>query len=843
MSRRFCGVRPTGRCESRATMVRVWAARRLLATRLGLAGVALFVTGTWTGACQDGHGSMGPPPPPLADGPAIVSDPIPGAALSIPAVGPRAPSAASTVAYVSLPPDSVPGGVSAVIVNRRTGSTATTSVINGGFDPVPVPAVAGDPLEITIQVGGGNPWVFRHDVPLKHTPSLVRTSPSSGKRDVPLNTTIVIVFSEPVNASTLTSASVQLFRGTTQIPGTVGLLQGTETGVTFTPSVQLEVNTTYRLVVTRDVKDLTGDALPAVVSIDFTTGRTSFGEVVAVHVLPETTLVAVGSDAQLTAAVAVQLLPDTPNVVVITSDFGRPIIWSSDNPGVATVSPTGVVTAVDTGHTRIYALVSNRSGGADFFVTATLAPVASVDVTPVSATVPVSGGIDFAAVLKDSTGNILSYRSVSWTTSSATIARVGDVATSKAFVTGVSAGTATITASSEGVSGRAVITVVSPGAYATVSAGDEVTCALTTNNWAFCWGWNGWGQLGNGAYVGSTVPVGVAGGRTFGQVSAGVTSCALTPAGDAYCWGWNGWGGLGSGSATGPEVCASTTSSPCSSRPVAVIGGLQFANISGGSQPTCARTTNGIGYCWGLNSAFQLGVGTGTGPESCYGTPCSTRPAAIAGSLTFAAVSAGGVGACGVTIGGDAYCWGSNLYGQVGDSTTTDRSAPVLVRGGHMFDALSAGVWDACGLTAVGAAYCWGENASGQLGIGTTTGPDACSGHPCSLVPLLVSGGLQFRAITVGFAHVCALTIGGAAYCWGANGVGELGTGGPPVGSTTPALIAGGLTFASLSAGSQHTCGVTVAGVVYCWGRNYEGQLGDGSTTSSNVPVKVAGQP
>jgi alpha-tubulin suppressor-like RCC1 family protein len=175
----------------------------------------------------------------------------------------------------------------------------------------------------------------------------------------------------------------------------------------------------------------------------------------------------------------------------------------------------------------------------------------------------------------------------------------------------------------------------------------------------------------------------------------------------------------------------------------------------------------------------------------------------------------------------------------------------VPVAGGHTFMALSAGVASTCGLDAAGVAYCWGDNSYGELGVGTTTGPEVCPAglpyrtdpFPCSTVPVRVAGELAWAAVTVGASHACALTPGGAAYCWGANYTGSLGDG-----TTTPRSIpvpvVGGLTFTNLSAGGAHTCGVTRERIAYCWGQAGGGQLGIGTPAlDSAVPVRVSGQP
>lgn len=214
----------------------------------------------------------------------------------------------------------------------------------------------------------------------------------------------------------------------------------------------------------------------------------------------------------------------------------------------------------------------------------------------------------------------------------------------------------------------------------------------------------------------------------------------------------------------------------------------------------------------------------------------SPTPVAVAGGLTFKTISAGYDHSCGLTVAGAAYCWGSNLWAAVGDGTTLDRVSPAAVAGGLTFKTVSAGYQHSCGVTTVGVAYCWGVDSYGETGNAGTTFYET--------VPVAVSGGHTFASVSAGFHHSCGVTTVGAAYCWGYNGYGELGNG-TTTSSTTPVAVSGGLTFAMISAGNGSvvgvTCGVTTAGAAYCWGDNAQGELGNGTLTSSNIPVPVAG--
>ena len=151
-----------------------------------------------------------------------------------------------------------------------------------------------------------------------------------------------------------------------------------------------------------------------------------------------------------------------------------------------------------------------------------------------------------------------------------------------------------------------------------------------------------------------------------------------------------------------------------------------------------------------------------------------------------------------------------------------------------------------CALTTTGQAYCWGLNGGGQLGDGTTTN---------RTVPVPVAGGLTFASLAASsgqnnfLSHMCGVTTSGDAYCWGGNTKGELGTatgsactlGGPQPCSTVPVLVSGGHKWRALAVGLEFSCGITTADAVYCWGANTLGQLGNGTTTNSTLPVLVSG--
>lgn len=340
-----------------------------------------------------------------------------------------------------------------------------------------------------------------------------------------------------------------------------------------------------------------------------------------------------------------------------------------------------------------------------------------------------------------------------------------------------------------------------------LAAGDSHTCALVGEEPAGgavqCWGNNGLGQLGDGGSISRYQAATVSGLQNgVRAITAGrFHTCVLTTGGGVQCWGDNATGQLGDGALEPRQA------------PVGVVGlGIGVQAISAGRGHTCAVTTGGGVQCWGDNKGGQLGDGTQL---------ASKTPVAVLGLESGVQAVAAGLGLTCALADGAVKCWGA---GPVGDGTRNLRTTPVAVTGlGSGVQAITAGDWHVCALLDNGGVKCWGRNNSGQLGDGSRLDRLA----PVDVVGLR-SGVVQIEA---GPESTCAVTVGGAALCWGWSQSSLMNLG-DVIFRTAPVRIDGiAGRVQQVTAGGGHMCVLTAgAGVagsgVQCWGNNYTGELG-----------------
>jgi alpha-tubulin suppressor-like RCC1 family protein len=321
-----------------------------------------------------------------------------------------------------------------------------------------------------------------------------------------------------------------------------------------------------------------------------------------------------------------------------------------------------------------------------------------------------------------------------------------------------------------------------------ISAHEVHTCAISTQGAIYCWGQSTVGDLGpNGGEDSTATPVlpvvvtGLPAGSTPVAVAAGgAFTCALLSAGTIYCWGYNGYGQLGPQGGPGGGTPVQLTGLPAGTKAIAVAAGELHA---------CALLDNGTAYCWGDNQYGQLGPNGGSGggtPAQVTGLPAGTRVVGLAAGTNHT---------CATLDDGKAYCWGLNEFAQLGPNGGDGSNTPVVVAGllapGTKAIGIAAGELHTCAVLDNGAAYCWGGDTVGQVGPGFPSGglddpaPTLITGLPAgSKVVALASGGY----------HNCALLDSGQVYCWGFDADGQLGpagTAGSETGSSTPLQVTG----------------------------------------------------
>lgn len=334
-----------------------------------------------------------------------------------------------------------------------------------------------------------------------------------------------------------------------------------------------------------------------------------------------------------------------------------------------------------------------------------------------------------------------------------------------------------------------------------VEAGDTHACGMRTDRTIACWGFNGFGELGDGTTADTWVPpVTVSGIDDAAAVSAGNRfTCAVRAGGSVWCWGEGGAGQLGNGQQND------------SATPVQVTGINDAIDVTTGSAFACALRDGFTVSCWGLNQLGQLGNGTVTNNTG--------NPTPVAVEISDATtVTAGWNHACARRSDSTVWCWGGNGdgatgYGQLGDGTLENRPSPVQVTGLANSSGVAAGGWSTCAVLLDRTVWCWGYNERGGLGNGTTT-------H--SSLPVQVIGLDDVDIVAVGGWHACGLRSNGRIACWGANsdggtGFGQLGSG-DRQDSSVPVSVAGIGDARALSAAWVSTCAIRTGDRVWCWG-------------------------
>lgn len=346
-----------------------------------------------------------------------------------------------------------------------------------------------------------------------------------------------------------------------------------------------------------------------------------------------------------------------------------------------------------------------------------------------------------------------------------------------------------------------------------IAAGYYHNAALQNDGAVWAWGYNGFGQLGVGTTVESTIPLRVEGLSGVRSVAAGFFhTVALKGDGTVWTWGDNGFEqlGLGDGSVA------------TSSLPLQVAGLTGVTAIAAAGAHTLVLKRDGTVWVWGWNAYGQLGIGSNKN---------ASVPMQVPGLHGVTAIAAGYFHSMALNDAGAVWAWGYNGHGQLGNGTLDASTLPMQVPRLNGIIALAGGGGHTLALKNDGNLWAWGLNSYGQLGNGTTID---------SSIPLQVSEGGGIKAIAAGFFHSLALTNGGMVKGWGYNGFGQLGNG-SSANAISPIVVAGLSGIAAISADNNHSLALNNDGQVSAWGLNDDGQLGNASHLGSNVAAPVHG--
>jgi alpha-tubulin suppressor-like RCC1 family protein len=350
-----------------------------------------------------------------------------------------------------------------------------------------------------------------------------------------------------------------------------------------------------------------------------------------------------------------------------------------------------------------------------------------------------------------------------------------------------------------------------------LAVGYHHACALKGDGTLWCWGANTSGQLGDGTGVTRPSPVQITAlGTSVVEVTAeGLHTCARKSDGTLWCWGYNTHGQVGDGTGDG------TTPNP-KPAPVQVTAlGTSVVAVEAAGLHTCARKGDGTLWCWGYNGFGQVGDGTLATPKP--------LPVQVTALGTSAVEMAGGYGhTCARKGDGTLWCWGDNSAGEVGNGTTTTRElSPVQVTAlGTTVVQVTAGDATVCARKRDGTLWCWGYNEDGRVGDGTTATPKPSPVQVASLGTSVVDAAASAT-------HSCAVKGDGTLWCWGANTYGQVGDGTLATPRPSPVQVTSlGTDVAEVGAGSRHTCARKRDGrTIWCWGETSLGQVGDGATS------------
>ncbi|HUL48001.1 MAG TPA: Ig-like domain-containing protein [Steroidobacteraceae bacterium] len=557
------------------------------------------------------------------------------------------------------------------------------------------------------------------------------------------------------------------------------------------------------------------------------------------------------------SAISVSITPSGPQTlaaggtinfqVKVNGSTNQSVTWSTSPSSVCGTFSANMYTAPTPATTLTCTLTATAAAtpAAKASVTVTVqaasATLQSISLAPLDMTIAAGATQQFTATGTYSDGSTQNLTTQAiWTSSQVAVATISTAAGTDGLATGVAAGTTVISATLGNVSSETNLTVTAKttGATALSTGFAGNLCALLSDGTVKCWGPDDDGSLGDGNpnYTIVSTPVLAttvsATNPAKGMSLGGSTTCAALTDGTIQCWGYNGFGNLGNGTTTNSLTAVTTYNNSASNPAQQVSAGLYagcavlhdgtaqcWGNVGGppaapllgnqlyttgslipvqvtlanpataisvGNASACVLMADTTVQCWGSNTQGELGTGSFTGPATCDTHPCSPVPVPVTGLKNVTMISVGGLAdvACAVSA-GTVWCWGSNMYSQLGQpSTVTQLASPTQISGISTAIAVSVGYSSVCALLADGTVQCWGNNVDGQMGNGTTSSPQT---SPVTVSNITTAN--PATAISVNENSACALLKDGTVECWGYAFNGSLGNGEATVNELVPVSV------------------------------------------------------
>ncbi|MBI5207493.1 MAG: Ig-like domain-containing protein [Candidatus Firestonebacteria bacterium] len=664
-------------------------------------------------------------------------------------------------------------------------------------------------------------WSFKTgDIPDTTSPKIIEVNPKNGSENIQLNTSITAAFSEPIDISAINSSTFYISGG---ITGKI-----TYSGITlaFIPSTNLSSDTVYSLIITKDVKDLAGNALESDYIWSFKTGSITditLPEIIEVNPLNGANNIPINSNITVTFSEPINALSITTSTFYIT--LSENISGTVEYNGIAAIfkplsnlSPNTTYTAVITNSIKDLSGNKLKSDFSWSFTTGSipdLTPPVITDISPLNNAVNVKCDANITAVFSEpidaTTISIAAFYINNGLTGE--VSAAGNNTISFKPFTELSSNTiytATITDKIKDLAGNKLEKsyiwsfTTEMISWTSISAGKYHNAAIKSNGTLWTWGYNEYGQIGNGKTENKNIPVKIGTEKNWMLVACGgFHTAAIKTDGTLWLWGNNKYGQIGNGKTENINA------------PVQIGTEKNWIQVACGEYHTAALKSDGTLWAWGYNKYGQIGDRTNEN---------RLIPYLIGKDKDWIKVTCGAYHVVALKSNGTLWAWGNYLNDQ-----SEGHNDPVKISSDNDWEDISAGGYHTLAIKKDNTLWAWGNNIYGQLGDGTFTNKTTLT---------KVGNDNDWIFIFTGGYHTIAIKKDSTLWAWGNNEYNQLGNS-ILENKNTPAKISNDNDWNKAACGGYHTILIKSTDLYWAWGNNEYGQLGDGTTINKNIPTRI----